>query len=469
MKLTKIVATVGPSISNESLMERLVINGVNAFRFNFSHGTYEEHLKKINWAKDLQNKGHNIAIFADLSGPKFRIGEIEGDRIVLKRGDEFILTTEKIVGNNRIVYAPLEDVIPHLRKGDTILLSDGTVELEVKKVTKNSIITKVRMGGEISSHKGINIPNRMQGVSAITEKDIQDMKFAVSAGIRIFALSFVGGREDVEKARDILRQEGVNGYIIAKIERYEAVVNFDEILDSADGIMIARGDLAVETPYPKVPILQKEIILKTRAKGKPVITATQMLRSLLFSPLPSRAEISDIANAVLDGSDALMLSEETAVAKRPLNSVKVMKEIILEAEKFRKRKGEGLPIDLKGKKDVEWQIARSSFELCNSLKARIIITPTASGATALRLSSLRPLAPIIAPTPDPAVWEFLNLSYGVYPLKVDFMKNLDEIIGKVKLEIFKRKLAKEGDLAVITAGYPFGKPGSTNMVKVERL
>ncbi len=171
--MTKIVATVGPSISNESLMERLVINGVNAFRFNFSHGTYEEHLKKINWAKDLQNKGHNIAIFADLSGPKFRIGEIEGDRIVLKRGDEFILTTEKIVGNNRIVYAPLEDVIPHLRKGDTILLSDGTVELEVKKVTKNSIITKVRMGGEISSHKGINIPNRMQRVSAITEKDIQ--------------------------------------------------------------------------------------------------------------------------------------------------------------------------------------------------------------------------------------------------------------------------------------------------------
>uniref|UniRef100_A0A7V4E5A3 Pyruvate kinase n=1 Tax=candidate division WOR-3 bacterium TaxID=2052148 RepID=A0A7V4E5A3_UNCW3 len=469
MKLTKIIATVGPSISAESLMERLIKSGVNALRFNFSHGTYDEHSKKIKWAKNLQNKGYNFAVFVDLSGPKFRIGEVTGDRVVLKRGDEFVLTTEKIIGNNRTVYAPLEGVIPYLKKGDTVLLSDGTVELKVKKITKNSVITKVIMGGEISSHKGINIPNRMHGISAITEKDIQDMRFAISLGVRIFAISFVGGKEDVIRAREVLKQEGVNGFIIAKIERFEAVANFDEILDVADGIMIARGDLAVETPYAKVPILQKELILKTREKGKVVIIATQMLRSLLFSPLPSRAEISDIANAVLDGSDALMLSEETAVAKNPLNSVRVMKEIIKEAERFRKKKGEGLPLNLKEKENIEWQIARSSFELWKSLRARLIITPTASGATALRISALRPLAPIVAPTPDPGVCEFLNLSFGIYPLKVDVMRNLDELIYKVKDEIFKRRLAKEGDLAVITAGYPFGKPGSTNMVKVEKL
>ncbi len=468
-KFTKIIATVGPSISSPGVMEQLLKSGVNAFRFNFSHGTREEHLEKIRWAMGLRRKGYVFALFADLSGPKFRLGEIEGGNIFLKRGQEFVLTTKKMKGDGRIAYAPLEPVIHQLKKGDIILLADGTVELEVKRVVGDSITTIVRIGGEISSHKGINIPNRMGNVCAITEKDQKDIEFAMSAGIRIFAISFVGSEKDLLRAMEIFTQIGSSqAFIISKIERHDAVLNFGKILQMSGGIMIARGDLAVEIPYWEVPILQKELIIKSREAGRPVITATQMLRSILFNPVPTRAEISDIANAVLDGTDALMLSEETAVAQDPVRSVKVMRSIVAEAEKFQFREK---PYNMITVKDggVEWEIAQSSVRLAHSIKAKIIITPTASGATALRISSLRPNVPIVAPTFNDLVFEFLNLSYGVYPLKVNVMNNIDELLAEVKKKIFEKGFAKEGDFAVITGGYPFGKPGTTNMLKVEKL
>lgn len=467
-KSTKIIATVGPAVSTQKIMEDLLKAEVNVFRFNFSHGTHEEHLKKIRWAQELMERGYRVALFADLGGPKFRLGEIEGGNIVLKRGQEFVLTTRKIKGNSKGAYAPLEAVIPYVKKGDIVLLADGTVQLEVQEVKEDAIITVVRMGGEISSHKGINIPSRMSGISAITEKDVEDIKFAIKAGISIFALSFVGSEHDVMRAREVVKGAcGGKSMIISKIERHDAVVNFDNILESSDAIMIARGDLAVETPYSRVPILQKEFITKAREKCKPVITATQMLRSILFNPLPSRAEISDIANAVIDGSDALMLSEETAVASDPVHSVRVMKKVIVETERFLSKK---TLIQPGGRaKDIGEQIASSAVEIACSLGAKLIITPTASGTTAMRISSRRPTAPIVAPTPCEVVYEFLNLCYGVYPIKVDVMDNFDDLINVVKATIFEKKLAKEGDLAVITAGYPFGKPYTTNMVKVERL
>ncbi len=470
MKRTKVIGTIGPSIDDISKMEALVKEGVNIFRFNFSHGTHDEHLLKINWVKELQIRGYSVAVFVDLGGPKFRLGNIQGGNIHLKRGYEFILTTKDVPGNEKIVYAPLEEVLPFLKRGDVILLSDGTVELEVLEVKEKDVITKVRIGGEISSHKGINIPNRMQGVSAITPKDVEDMIFAAKNGVRIFALSFVGSPQDIEKAKDILGSEGIKGYFISKIERYEAVTNFDEILKVSDAIMVARGDLAVEIPFEKVPVLQKEMIYKARCAGKPVIIATQMLKSILYNPLPSRAEISDIANAVIDGADALMLSEETAVAKRPDYSVNVMRRVIEEAEQFTESKMAAfLRVELKEHKELEWQIARSCVSLSESMKAKVIITPTASGMTAFRVSSLRPRIPIVAPTPEERVYEFLNFAYGVYPLKVDYMNNLEEVIESVKEKIFEFGFAKRGDIAVITAGYPFGKPGTTNMVKVEKL
>jgi len=467
MKLTKIIATVGPAINSPDLVREMVEAGVDLFRFNLSHGEYEEHLEKIRWIKDLQSSGVNVGIFIDLGGPKFRLGHFK-DKVVLRQGDEFILTLEEVEGDEKRAYAPLSDVIRNLKPGDTILLADGTVELEVREVGENEVVTKVRVGGELSSHKGINIPNRMGNISAITEKDVEDLKFGIKAGVNIFALSFVGSKADIINLKRIAKEFGAEIYVISKIERGEAIENLDEIVNFSDAVMVARGDLAVEIPYYKVPILQREIVEKARISCKPAIVATHMLKSILYSPVPTRAEISDIANAVFNGSSALMLSEETAIAPSPVHSVEVMVKIVEEAERYLKKSQTEMHFP-KASGDLEMKIAQSAVELGYAVDAKVIVTPTASGATPLRVSALRPRIPIVAPTKDRKVFEFLNLAYGVYPLLVKDMKSLEEIMDEVKLKVLERGFAQRGDLVVITAGYPFGSPGSTNMVKVEKL
>ncbi|MGB9823913.1 MAG: pyruvate kinase [Candidatus Hydrothermia bacterium] len=469
MKLTKIVATVGPSVSSKEIIKSLIEEGVNLFRFNFSHGTVEEHMEKIGWIRSLRAEGYNAGIFVDLGGPKFRLGVFEKDgRVFLEPGQFFTLTLKEIVGNKNIAHAPLANVIHNLKPHDTILLADGTVELEVVEVKEDEIITVVRIGGEISSHKGINIPNRMQNISCITEKDISDLEAGISAGVKMFALSFVGSPDDIVKARKLAESMGSDIFVISKIERAEALDNFDRILELSDAIMVARGDLAVEIPYYKVPIVQKELIAKAIEKGRPVITATHMLRSILYSPVPSRSEISDIANAVLDGSSALMLSEETAIAKDPVHSVRVMKSIINEVEGYVFRNNILRHRQCK-LEDVEMKIAESAVNLALSLRAKLIITPTASGATALRVASLLPPVPIIAPCYEDDVFEFLNIAYGVYSIRVQEMRDFDEIMKFVREFVKNKGLASPGDTVVITAGYPLGIPGTTNMVRVEKI
>ncbi|MEO0246599.1 MAG: pyruvate kinase [candidate division WOR-3 bacterium] len=469
MKLTKIVATVGPSVDSLDKMRSLIEEGVNLFRFNFSHGTLNEHLQKINWIRSLRDDGLEAGVFVDLGGPKFRLGEFGGDgKAYLEPGQTFRLTLREVEGNNLIAYAPLHQVLDNLRPGDSILLADGTIELEVVEVESEEVITRVRIGGEVSSHKGINIPYRMGNISAITEKDIKDLQSGINAGVNIFALSFVGSADDVLKAKEIAKSFGAEIYVISKIERAEALDNLRGILDVSDAIMVARGDLAVEIPYYKVPVVQKELITQALKKGRPVITATHMLRSILYSPVPSRSEISDIANAVLDGSSALMLSEETAIASNPVNSVAVMKRIVLEVEGYiRKNNLRKHVVGETG--DLEMRIAESAVNLAISLNAKAIITPTASGATALRVASLMPPVPIVAITESDNICEFLNLAYGVYPFKVKKMTGLGDMIEYIKPVLLNKGFVYPGDTVVITAGYPFGKPGTTNMVKVEKI
>jgi len=463
-KKTKIIATIGPSVDSKEKVERLIKAGVNVFRFNFSHGTYEEHKQKFKWVNELKSR-YPVAILADLGGPKIRIGKIKDKKIVLRRGQEFILTTEKIIGNNRIVYASIEEIIDSLRRGDRILLADGSVELIVKDKRDKEVITRVRIGGVISEGKGVNIPSEHLDIEVITEKDKKDLSFALQHGTDAVAMSFVRSSEDILKLKGLMKKEGREVPVIAKIERKEAIENFEEILSVCDGIMIARGDLGVEIPFQRIPVVQKKLIYTSRQSYKPVITATQMLRSLLENPLPTRAEITDVANAVLDGSDALMLSEETAVASNPIKSVQIMVKIIKEAEKFR----EEIPIPFKAVKDLECEIAHAAFKFTLTLGAKAIITPTSSGATARRVSSLRPHVPILAITDNMGVYSFLNFSFGVHPVFVEDLKDLNQVVILGKKYLKENRLAKDGDYIVITGGFPFGKPGSTNLVKVEKI
>lgn len=463
-KKTKIIATIGPSVDSAEKVERLIKAGVNVFRFNFSHGTYEEHKQKFKWVKELKSR-YPVAILADLGGPKIRIGKIKDRRIILRRGQEFILTTEKIIGNNRIVYASIEEIIGSLRRGDRILLADGSVELIVKDKREKEVITRVRVGGVVSEGKGVNIPSEHLNIEVITEKDKKDLSFALQNGADAVAMSFVRSSKDILKLKELIKKEGRDVPVIAKIERKEAIENFEEILSVCDGIMIARGDLGVEIPFQKIPVVQKKLIYTSRQAYKPVITATQMLKSLLENPLPTRAEITDVANAVFDGSDALMLSEETAIASNPINSVKIMVKIIKEAEKFRKE----IPIPFKPEKDVECEIANAAFKFTLTLGAKAIITPTSSGATARRISALRPHVPILAITDNMRVYSFLNFSFGVHPFFVEKLKDLNQVVILGKKYLKEYKLAKDGDYIVITGGFPFGKPGSTNLVKVEKI
>ena len=463
-KKTKIIATIGPSANSEEKVERLIKAGVNVFRFNFSHGNYEEHKQKFDWVNKLKSK-YPVAILADLGGPKIRIGKIKDKKIVLRRGQEFILTTEKIIGNDEIVYASIEGIIDSLRIGDRILLADGSVELIVKDKRDKEVITRVRIGGVVSEGKGVNIPSEHLDIEVITEKDKKDLAFALRNGADAIAMSFVRNSEDILKLKELIEKEGKTAPVIAKIERKEAIENFEEILSACDGIMIARGDLGVEIPFQKIPVVQKKLIYISRQSYKPVITATQMLKSLLENPLPTRAEITDVANAVLDGSDALMLSEETAVASNPVKSVEIMVKIIKEAEKL---KGE-IPIPFKAKKDVECEIAHAAFKFTITLGAKAIITPTSSGATARRVSSLRPHVPILAITENIQVYNFLNFSFGVHPVFVEKLNDLNQVVILGKKYLKEKKLAKDGDYIVITGGFPFGKPGTTNLVKVEKI
>jgi pyruvate kinase len=443
--------------------------GMNVARLNFSHGSYEEHLQVIENIRQASLKiGQPIAILQDLGGPKIRIGKIIKEPIFLKEGSSFILTNRKVSGDEQEVSLTFPSLPQKVKKGDCIFLADGTLELKVKEFTSTDIICRVVRGGKLTSHQGVNIPNISMDIPSLTEKDYQDILFGIKNKVDFIGLSFIRRAEDVLKVRKILKENKAEEIsLIAKIEKKEAVDNLKEIIETSDGIMVARGDLGVEIPLENVPLVQKNIIKKCNFVGKPVITATQMLMSMMSNPRPSRAEVTDVANAILDGTDAIMLSEETAVGNYPLEAVETMNKIALRIEKaidyekiLRERSISVKPTNADA-------ISHATCQVALDLKVKAIVTFTFSGSTARMVSRYRPPVPIIAASTQDSTVKKLTLSWGVYPFKTEELADTDDMITRSRKVALETGLVRPGEKIVITAGIPFRVPGSTNLLKVE--
>lgn len=469
MKKTKIVCTIGPASENKEIFAELVKNGLNVARLNFSHGDHAEHLKRIEMIKEVRKELNKpIAILLDTKGPEIRTGSFK-EPIMLEEGQIFTLTTDEYLGDQdkcQISYEGLPgDVVP----GNKILIDDGLVELDVLEIKGNEIVTRVLNSGEVKNHKGVNVPGVSINLPAITPKDEADIKFGLEHGIDFIAASFVRKAADVLEIRKILEDNNIEDvHIISKIENQEGLDNLDSIIRVSDGIMVARGDLGVEIPTEDVPLAQKLMISKCNKAGKPVITATQMLDSMQRNPRPTRAEVTDVANAILDGTDAIMLSGETAAGKYPVESVMTMTSIARKIEETMDYKS------ILDKKSLElvnagvtFAVSHATCYTAHELEASAIITATSSGFTTRKVSQFRPKAPIIATTISERVRRKLSLVWGVETILVDMASSADEIF---EMGIEKSKdagLIKKGDLVVITAGVPIGVTGATNLMKVE--
>jgi pyruvate kinase len=442
---------------------------MNVARLNFSHGSYKEHLQVIENIRQASLKiGQPIAILQDLGGPKIRIGKIIKEPIFLKEGSSFILTNRKVPGDEQEVSLTFPFLPQKVKKGDCIFLADGTLELKVKEFTSTDIICRVVRGGKLTSHQGVNIPNISMDIPSLTEKDYQDILFGIKNKVDFIGLSFIRRAEDVLKVRKILKENKAEEIsLIAKIEKKEAVDNLKEIIENSDGVMVARGDLGVEIPLENVPLVQKNIIKKCNFVGKPVITATQMLMSMMSNPRPSRAEVTDVANAILDGTDAIMLSEETAVGNYPLEAVETMNKIALRIEKaidYEKILSER---SISVKPTNADAISHATCQVALDLKVKAIVTFTFSGSTARMVSRYRPPVPIIAASTQDSTVKKLTLSWGVYPFKTEELADTDDMITRSRKVALETGLVRPGEKIVITAGIPFRVPGSTNLLKVE--
>jgi pyruvate kinase len=464
---TKIVCTIGPASESIEIIRALVKNGMDVARLNFSHGSHLEHRKKIQVIRSVSKElDHPVAILQDLAGPKIRVGEVPKPGIRLEVGQDFTLTTSNVRGTHERVpvsYASLPDEV---EPGDRILLSDGSIELVVHKKTSSEVSCEVVTGGLLTSHKGLNLPTSTIRAAAFTDVDRKDLIFGLEHGVDLVAQSFVRTAEDVLEVKEFIRRRKGDTPVIAKIERHEALDSIDEIIEAADGIMVARGDLGVEIPLEDVPVIQKMLIRKANATGKPVITATQMLRSMVNAPRPTRAEATDVANAVLDGTDAVMLSEETATGAYPVEAVQFMARIIRSAENSFSHE---TYLQLMPKKEIPDSVAHAACVLANHLDASAIVAPTRSGKTAMYISRFRPQQPIIALSPDANVVRRLTLFWGCLPRSVPEPSDTDDMIENSARHALKTGYVSRDDLVIVTAGHPVGVAGSTNMVRVKRL
>ena len=470
MKKTKIVATIGPASESEEVLKKLFTEGVNVARLNFSHGSHQEHKVKIDRIKKLRREMDiPIGIMLDTKGPEIRLGDIDGE-VLLKSGDEFILTNKDLLGDEKIASISYKDLYKDVRVGGKILIDDGLVELLVKEIRGEEIITEVENSGLVSSHKGVNVPDANLNLPALTERDIEDIKFGIKEDIDFIAASFVRSREDVLAIRKVLEEErDYTTKIISKIESQRAVEEIDEIIEVSDGIMVARGDLGVEIETEAVPIVQKEIIKKCNIVGKTVITATQMLDSMIRNPRPTRAETNDVANAVLDGTSAVMLSGETASGKYPLEAVVTMRKILEYTENTIDH-DEILENRIRDvEKSMTNAIGRSACVIARDLGAEAIITATTSGNTSRAIAKFRPETPIIASTPFEKIKNQLSLVWGISPVKVLNFKDTDNLIDASMEVAVSKGFIKSGDLVVLTAGVPAGIAGSTNLLKIESV
>ena len=468
-KKTKIVCTIGPATESIEKLTALVEAGMNVMRLNFSHGDFAEHQVRFDRLQEIMKKtGKTIATMQDLGGPKIRIGEFEKGLIVLKEGQTFTITTEKIMGNEEKVSVNYPLLPKEVKVGGYILLHDGKKKLQITSIKGNDVVTKVIIGGEIKSKRGVNLPGAYLSMSSLTEKDKKDLEFGLKNKVDYFALSFVRRPADIAELRDILNRSKSKAGIIAKIETPEALENIDEIVNLSDAIMIARGDLAIEIPAEEVPLVQKMLIQKCNALGKPVITATQMLESMIKGPVPTRAEVSDVANAIIDGTDAIMLSEETTLGDYPVEAVEMMTRIALRVEKDVYTTDTIAEYDdSHGITDV---VSQSAVLASHEVDARFLVALTESGRSARMLARYRPAERIIALTTNTFTARQLTLSFGCYPIIAEEeFSSLDEIMSTVRKVATKNKLAVKGDKVVIISGMPFGKIKETNMMLIETI
>ncbi|BCJ94751.1 pyruvate kinase [Anaerocolumna cellulosilytica] len=469
MRKTKIVCTLGPSTDREGVLRELVIAGMDVARFNFSHADHEEHMGRLTKLREIRKElGLPIAALLDTKGPEIRIGKFKDDKkIQLKKGQTFTLTVRHIEGTETCVYVNYEKLIQDIQVGSIILIDDGLVELVVKELTDTDIICQVNNDGVVSNNKGVNVPGSKLSMPFISKKDRDDIIFAIQQGYDFIAASFTRNAQDIMDIRKILEEYNCNTInIIAKIENLEGVENIDEIIDVSDGIMIARGDMGVEIPNEDVPVIQKMIIKKVYNAGKQVITATQMLDSMIKNPRPTRAETTDVANAIYDGTSAIMLSGETAAGAYPIEAVKTMDRIAVRTEQDIDYKKRFRALESQENPDITDAISHATCTTAHDLNAAMIITVTKSGKTARMISRYRPACTIIGCTTEEHVSRQLNLSWGVKPMMIREEKDTFELFEHAVSLVEEKGLIQKGELTVITAGVPLRVSGTTNLIKV---
>ncbi len=469
MRKTKIICTLGPSAETEEVLRELILAGMDVARFNFSHADHEEHLGRLKTIEKLREElGIPVATLLDTKGPEIRIGTFKDDKkIQLSEGQTFTLTIREIEGDETTVSISYKDLVNDVKVGDTILIDDGLIELTIKELTETDIICVVKNSGMISNRKGVNVPGVELSMPYISEKDRSDILFGIEKNYDFIAASFVRTAKDVMDIRAILDEHNSKVKIIAKIENLQGVENIDEIIKAADGIMIARGDMGVEIPYEEVPVIQKMIIKKVYNSSKQVITATQMLDSMMKNPRPTRAETTDVANAIYDGTSAIMLSGETAAGKYPIEALKTMVKIAMRAEADIDYKKRFRMQDVSQNPDITDAISRATVTTAHDLNAKMIITVTTSGRTARIISRFRPQCQILGCTTDPVVCRQLSMAWGVTPLLMNVEHDTFELFDHAIQTVETAGYLENGEIAVLTAGVPLGISGTTNLIKVQ--
>ena len=469
---TKIVCTIGPASCSPSKLEGMMDAGMNVARLNCSHGEFKEHAQNILNIRAAASKArHMVSIFMDLPGVKIRIGTLQNGSVMLKKGGDVVLTTRSCVGTETHIAVEFKQLYKNVSKGSIIFLNDGFIQLRVERIFDHDVYCKVLIGGKLLSHKGLNLPGAKININPITGRDLEIVDFGLKHGVNIFGLSFVEKPKDIIKVREFARKKGRSVYLIAKIERLEAIENFDEILQAADAVMIARGDLGVEIPIEEVPGVQKRLIQKANMMGRPVITATQMLESMTQNVRPTRAEVNDVANAILDGTDAVMLSEETAIGDYPVETVRMMAKIAKTTEEQRDRgflPDEGMLIDNKIAQSSQLTItdvtSLNAVHAAHELNARYILSPTTSGNTARRISRLKPHCWVLSFSSNAKVADFLNFSYGVQPIILN--RKISQDPSVIFKDLKKYHWVKKGDTLILTERKLSSYPGHTDSLGI---